>query len=74
MCFHPWSDVTLPLMSTDEILEVIREWIRQYQEMSQMYCWVQVIDHTCILPIEVELVCTVRLKQEKLFTCKKVFN
>ena len=42
MCFHPWSDVTLPLMSIDEILEVIREWIRQYQELSKTYRWVQV--------------------------------
>lgn len=43
MCFHPWSDVTLPLMSIDEILEVIREWIRQYQEISKTYRWTQVI-------------------------------
>ena len=43
MCFHPWSDVTLPLMSIGEILEVIREWIRQYQDMSKTYRWVQVI-------------------------------
>lgn len=43
MCFHPWSDVTLPLMSIDEILEVIREWIRQYQDLSKTYRWIQVI-------------------------------
>jgi len=43
MCFHPWSDVTLPLMSNDEILEVIREWIRQYQDLSKTYRWIQVI-------------------------------
>ena len=43
MCFHPWSDVTLPLMSIDEILEVIREWIRQFQELSKTYRWVQVV-------------------------------
>jgi len=42
MCFHPWSDVTLPLMSIDEILEVIREWIRQFKELSNTYRWVQV--------------------------------
>lgn len=42
MCFHPWSDVTLPLMSIDEILEVIREWIRQFKELSKTYRWVQV--------------------------------
>ena len=43
MCFHPWSDITLPLMSIEEILEVVREWIRQYQEMGKIYRWVQVI-------------------------------
>ena len=43
MCFHPWSDVTLPIMSIDEILEVIREWIRQYQDLSKTYRWIQVI-------------------------------
>ncbi|XP_027046751.1 galactose-1-phosphate uridylyltransferase-like [Pocillopora damicornis] len=45
MCFHPWSDVTLPLMSIDEILEVIREWIRQYQELSKTYRWVQIFEN-----------------------------
>ena len=29
-------------MSIDEILEVIKEWIRQYQELSKTYRWVQV--------------------------------
>ena len=43
MCFHPWSDVTLPIMSINEILEVVKEWIRQFKEMSQIYRWVQVI-------------------------------
>ena len=43
MCFHPWSDVTLPLMSLEEIKDVITEWIRQFEELSQTYRWVQVI-------------------------------
>jgi len=43
MCFHPWSDLTLPVMSIDEILAVIKEWISQYRELSQMYRWVQVL-------------------------------
>ncbi|KAK2547793.1 Galactose-1-phosphate uridylyltransferase [Acropora cervicornis] len=30
MCFHPWSDLTLPVMSIDEILAVIKEWISQF--------------------------------------------
>ena len=29
-------------MSIDEILKVIREWIKQYQEMSKTYRWIQV--------------------------------
>lgn len=45
MCFHPWSDVTLPLMSIDEILEVIREWIRQFKELSNTYRWVQIFEN-----------------------------
>lgn len=45
MCFHPWSDLTLPLMSIDEILEVIREWMRQYQELSKSYRWVQIFEN-----------------------------
>lgn len=38
-------------MSTDEILEVIREWIRQYQDLSKTYRWIQVIISCRILVI-----------------------
>ncbi|KAK3743588.1 hypothetical protein QZH41_010235 [Actinostola sp. cb2023] len=42
MCFHPWSDVTLPLMSVDDIISVIKEWIKQFEELSKTYRWVQI--------------------------------
>ncbi|XP_031553754.1 galactose-1-phosphate uridylyltransferase-like [Actinia tenebrosa] len=45
MCFHPWSDLTLPLMMIDEIKEVIKEWIKQFVELSQMYRWVQIFEN-----------------------------
>ena len=42
MCFHPWSDITLPLMSHEEIAAVIKEWVKQFEELSKTYRWVQV--------------------------------
>ncbi|XP_020904612.1 galactose-1-phosphate uridylyltransferase, partial [Exaiptasia diaphana] len=45
MCFHPWSDVTLPLMSIPEIVSVIQEWIRQFNELSKTYRWVQIFEN-----------------------------
>ncbi|XP_048583582.1 galactose-1-phosphate uridylyltransferase isoform X2 [Nematostella vectensis] len=45
MCFHPWSDVTLPLMSVPEILKVIQEWIKQFNELSKTYKWVQIFEN-----------------------------
>ena len=42
MCFHPYSDISLPLMSEDEILSVIVEWMRQVVELSPKYQWIQV--------------------------------
>ena len=42
MCFHPRSDLPLPLMKIEEIQAVITEWIRQQKELSQKYQWVQV--------------------------------
>ena len=42
MCFHPWSDMILPLMETKDVVKVIEEWINQFEELSKEYCWVQV--------------------------------
>ena len=44
MCFHPRSDVTLPLMSVEEIQKVVEEWIHQVQELGEKFTWVQVHD------------------------------
>eukprot|EP00111_Clytia_hemisphaerica_P023093 TCONS_00067936-protein len=45
MCFHPYSDLSLPLMSTVEIQAVITEWINQYTELSKTYQWVQIFEN-----------------------------
>lgn len=42
MCFHPKSNVTLPLMSIEEILEVINAWIKELADLGVKYKWVQV--------------------------------
>lgn len=43
LCFHPWSDMILPLMETSDVVKVVQEWIKQYIELSKKYCWVQVL-------------------------------
>lgn len=42
MCFHPWSDLTLPLMSLAEIRAVIDKWTEIAVELGASYTWVQV--------------------------------
>lgn len=42
MCFHPWSDVTLPLMKNQEVVEVIDKWAELVEELGTTYRWVQV--------------------------------
>lgn len=42
MCFHPWSDLTLPLMSLPEIRAVIDAWAELMAELGASYPWVQV--------------------------------
>ena len=42
MCFHPWSDITLPLMSVPEVRNVIDKWVEISTELGQKYTWVQV--------------------------------
>lgn len=42
MCFHPWSDLTLPLMSLAEIRAVIDKWTEVAVELGASYAWVQV--------------------------------
>ena len=42
MCFHPHSDLSLPLMSQEEIVSVIEAWAKEQKELGEMYTWVQV--------------------------------
>lgn len=42
MCFHPWSDVTLPLMKKHEVVKVIDKWAELVYELGAVYPWVQV--------------------------------
>lgn len=42
MCFHPWSDITLPLMKTPEVVKVIDKWAELVEELGSTYPWVQV--------------------------------
>lgn len=44
MCFHPWSDVTLPLMSVPEIRAVVDAWASVIEELGAQYPWVQVCE------------------------------
>ena len=45
MCFHPKSNVTIPLMTQEEVLRVVREWIRETRELGERYTWVQVFEN-----------------------------
>lgn len=45
MCFHPKSDVTLPLMTVPEIREVIDRWIEELAELGNKYIWVQIFEN-----------------------------
>ncbi|KAM7362201.1 galactose-1-phosphate uridylyltransferase [Cochliomyia hominivorax] len=45
MCFHPKSNLTIPLMSLSSIENVIREWIKEYNKLSHKYTWVQIFEN-----------------------------
>lgn len=45
MCFHPYSDLTLPLMSIDAIVKVINKWIEILIDLSPKYEWVQIFEN-----------------------------
>uniref|UniRef100_A0A131X9V2 Galactose-1-phosphate uridylyltransferase n=1 Tax=Hyalomma excavatum TaxID=257692 RepID=A0A131X9V2_9ACAR len=45
MCFHPCSNVTLPLMSQSEVETVIDEWALQTEHLGKTYTWVQVFEN-----------------------------
>uniref|UniRef100_A0A8B9QAZ7 UDP-glucose--hexose-1-phosphate uridylyltransferase n=1 Tax=Apteryx owenii TaxID=8824 RepID=A0A8B9QAZ7_APTOW len=54
MCFHPWSDLTLPLMSLAEIRAVVDKWVELAVELGAAYPWVQ-IWASSFLPNEAQL-------------------
>jgi len=43
MCFHPQSNVTLALMSHNDVCLVIDRWTRLSSELGTNYKWVQVL-------------------------------
>ncbi|XP_009863807.1 PREDICTED: galactose-1-phosphate uridylyltransferase, partial [Apaloderma vittatum] len=45
MCFHPWSDLTLPLMSLSEIRAVVDTWAELAAELGASYPWVQIFEN-----------------------------
>ncbi|XP_027206816.2 galactose-1-phosphate uridylyltransferase [Penaeus vannamei] len=45
MCFHPKSNLTLPLMTCQEIKTVIDEWIKQMLDLGKKYTWVQIFEN-----------------------------
>lgn len=45
ICFHPRSDITLPLMSIKEIRDVIDTWADQNVELGASYDWVQIFEN-----------------------------
>ncbi|XP_052796859.1 galactose-1-phosphate uridylyltransferase-like [Mya arenaria] len=45
MCFHPWSDITLPLMSLPEIRVVIDKLAEINIDLGKKYTWVQIFEN-----------------------------
>ena len=45
MCFHPKSNVTIPLMTSEELLKIITEWAKEVDELQKEYCYVQVFEN-----------------------------
>ncbi|MGQ0285715.1 galactose-1-phosphate uridylyltransferase [Pasteurellaceae bacterium 22721_9_1] len=45
ICFSPDHSKTLPLLSVDEIKQVIDLWQQQLQELGQKYQWVQIFEN-----------------------------
>jgi UDPglucose--hexose-1-phosphate uridylyltransferase len=45
ICFSPRHDLTLPEMKAADIQQVVRVWIDQMIELSQIYRWVQIFEN-----------------------------
>lgn len=45
ICFHPHSDVTLPIMSKEEVRAVIDKWAEINVDLGKKYTWVQIFEN-----------------------------
>ena len=45
MCFSPKSNITLPQMGLDELVEVVETWLSEFKEMAAKYKWVQIFEN-----------------------------
>ena len=45
MCFSPKSNISVPLMSVDELVKVIDCWIQETRELGSRYKWVQIFEN-----------------------------
>lgn len=45
MCFHPKSNVTVPLMTAAEMEAVVERWVEQARELGERYRWVQIFEN-----------------------------
>ncbi|KFP04265.1 Galactose-1-phosphate uridylyltransferase, partial [Calypte anna] len=45
MCFHPWSDLSLPHMTLMDIRAVINKWAELEAELGSTYTWVQIFEN-----------------------------
>ena len=45
MCFHPKSNLTIPLMQISDLLKVINNWADETEQLTKKYCHVQVFEN-----------------------------
>lgn len=45
LCFHPKASLSLPLMTSTEIVAVIEAWLTEFEKLSATYTWVQVFEN-----------------------------
>ncbi|BFY98738.1 hypothetical protein BsWGS_01778 [Bradybaena similaris] len=45
VCFHPWSDITLPLMDVKDIRHVVDTWINENMTLGKDFDWVQIFEN-----------------------------
>ena len=45
ICFHPRSDLTLPVMEVTDIRRVVDEWANQITDLGKTYDWVQIFEN-----------------------------